>query len=83
MSKTEIQIQKWIKHGSMLVNAECLELSHPMHPYNQALAQGVDPEDFGIEGPADEFKDWSRGKLIKEIIGLRKEILGLESAGFL
>lgn len=81
--KTEISIVKWVKHGGMLVNTECLEPDHPSHPYNQALAQGVVPEDFGLQHPLyGEFESRTRSQLIDEIISLRKEVMGYVRAGF-
>lgn len=82
-TKTEISIKKWARKGGMLVNTDFLEWDDPMHPYNQAKAQGVEPEDFGIENPrAAEFDSWSRDRLIDEVLGLRKELDSLYRAGF-
>jgi hypothetical protein len=75
MSLNEIEIKKWVTRGSMVINTEALNHDDPMHPYNQALAQGVDPADFGIEHPLNHrFKGKSRGDLINEIIELEKEL---------
>ena len=80
----EIEIQQWWKPGGgMMYNTECLDPDHHMHPYNQALAQGVRPEDFGIQNPyAAEFNDKSREELIEEVIDLRKQVLAYAKAGF-
>lgn len=71
--KQAIEIQKWMRATCGWVLCEALDADHPMHPYNQALAQGVDPTDFGIENPLEEqFASYSRDDLIREVIMLRK-----------
>lgn len=73
----------WIKHGGMMVNTEFLDWDHPMHPYNQIKAQGLDPEDYGMEHPRmREFHNRSHSSLVDEILGLRKELLAMQAAGF-
>ena len=70
-----IRLSHWIRRGNMLLNASCLDIDDPEHLYNQALEQGVDPTDFGIEDPLEEmFGDWSVGKLRREVYNLRKEL---------
>jgi len=70
-----IKIQKWMRATCGWVLCEALDGTHPMHPYNQALAQGVDPEDFGIKNSAEEeFDSYSRSDLINEIIQLRNQL---------
>lgn len=74
----EITIQRWVKRGSLMVNAEALKYSDPDHIYNQVLAQGKRPEDYGIFHPYEaEFKGKSRNELIEEIVSLREEIESL------
>ena len=70
-----IQIQKWMRASCGWILCEALDWDHPMHPYKQALAQGVDPTAFGIANPLEEqFADYSRDDLIREIITLRKYV---------
>lgn len=80
----EITIQTWWKPGGgILYNTEYLDHDHPIHPYNQALAQGVRPEDFGTQHPlAAEFESKTRDGLIEEIASLRKEVAAYARAGF-
>lgn len=76
---TSITIDYWVKRGIMKVNAYALDADDPDHPYNQALRQGADPADFGIEHPLNkEFESKTRGELIAEIIKLRKELYSRE-----
>jgi len=84
MSRPEtIEIQKWARHGGMLINTECLEIEHPMHPYNQIRRMGLNPKDYGVKNPLEEeFKNKTRDELIQEIIELRREIMGYVRAGF-
>lgn len=73
----EIEIQVWIKEGMMLVNCYALNPNHPMSPYNQVLAMGKRPEDYGIKHPyAAEFEDKSREELIEQIVQLRIDLEG-------
>lgn len=78
-TKDTIEIKEWYAPGGdMMYNCYGLDPTHEMHPYNQALAQGVRPEDFGIEHPYEEmFKDKTRGQLIHEVMSLRKELYEL------
>lgn len=74
----EITVRPWVKRGSMMVNAEALSPSDPDHTYNQILAQGKRPEDYGIFHPYEvEFKGRSRNELIEEIVALREEVESL------
>lgn len=75
----EIEIRPWIsKGGGMIVNAEALDITDPDHVYNQILAQGKKPEDYGFKHPyADLYEDKTRGELIHEIVSMRKEIEAL------
>lgn len=78
LNKQSIKIREWVKRGIVFVNTSALDIDDPDHIYNQALAQGVEPEEFGIENPlAEEFKDWTVAQLQKEVIELRKEINSL------
>jgi hypothetical protein len=49
--KDQIEIRQWVKRGIMLINTYALDGDDPDHPYHQALAQGVVPEEFGLEKP--------------------------------
>lgn len=49
--RTEIEIRQWTKRGIMFVNTFTLPGDDPDHPYNQAIAQGVRPEDYGLKRP--------------------------------
>lgn len=75
----EIEIRPWIsKGGGMMVNAEALDITDPDHVYNQILAQGKKPEDYGFNHPyAELYENKSRGELIHEIVSMRKEIEAL------
>ena len=71
-----VTINLWVKRGIMRVNAECLDFDDPDHVYNQIIAQGKRPEDYGYSHPQKEkYANKSREELIEEIISLRKEIL--------
>jgi len=74
--KKEISIQTWYKPGgSMMYRCDALEPDHPMHPYNQALAQGVVPEDFGIANPfTSRYKKMSRQDLERRLYELEQEL---------
>lgn len=70
-----VSIQKWVTNSGLTVSTYTLDHDDPMHPYNQLLAQKVVPEHHGVSHPLEEeFKEISRGKLINEIMRLRKEI---------
>lgn len=70
-----VTIRPWVRRGNMLVNADALEHDDPDHTFNQIVAQGRKPEDFGVSHPLDrEFDGKSRGELIAEILRLRVEI---------
>ncbi len=82
MSSKEISIRQWVKRGNMLLSTDALNYDDPDHPYNQAVALGVRPEDYGIVNPiAAEFDDKSRNQLIEEILELREYIRGFYLAG--
>lgn len=74
----EIEIKEWYAPGGgMMFNTWGLEPDHEMHPYNQALRQGVDPEEFGIEHPMSEkYKDMTRSQLIQKLYEAEREIEG-------
>lgn len=77
-NQEEVTIQRWVKRGSMMVNAEALDFSDPEHLYNQILSQGKRPEDYGVFHPyREEFEDNTRDELIEKIIELRKEVESL------
>ena len=77
----EIEIRPWVKRGIMIVSAEALAIDDPDHIYNQIVAQGKTPEDYGYQHPyAHEFEKCSRDQLIHEIVLLRKEITSLHRA---
>lgn len=72
---SDIQIKVWIKRGNMLVNTSSLDVDDPDHPYNQIVAQGGSPDDYGYENPKfDEFKGLTREQLIDQILKLRKDL---------
>ena len=74
-NKESVQIKQWAHRGNMLVNTSALGYNDPEHPYNQIVAQGCRPEDFGIEHPmANRFDGVSRGQLIEEILQLEAEL---------
>lgn len=75
MSDT-VNIKVWTKRGNMYINTSALPYDDPDHEYNQIVAMGLIPEDFGIKHPLEhEFGNKSRGELIAEIMQLRKELL--------
>ena len=48
------------------------------------LAHNLNPDDYGIEHPrTSEFKDWSRDRLVHEILQLRDTIDSAMRHGFL
>lgn len=81
-SKDQVTIREWIIRGDLAVRTEALPISDSNHPYNQALTQGVIPEEFGIYHPiAEEFQDKPRHLLLSEIVKLRQEIENLYRSG--
>lgn len=83
MNDDEVTIQQWIGvGGGRMINSDALSPDHPQHTYNQILAQGKRPEDYGIQHPyAEEFQSKTRNELIHEIVAMRKELVGLHRAG--
>lgn len=80
---SEIVIRKWVKRGNMLYATDGLDWDDLDHPYNQAKAQGVVPEDFGLQHPLEKrFEKYSRSDLIQRIIDLEKENLSYGFNGF-
>lgn len=83
--KKEIQIREWWNPGGgMMYNTYALDPDHDMHPYNQAIAQGVVPEEYGIENPYKEiantkYKEYTKERLVGEIIKLKKEISAMHA----
>lgn len=83
MITDSIEIQAWVRRGGMMYNTECLGYDDPMHPYNQIVNQGHCPEDYGVYNPLHkEFGGRTRQSLIDEILGMRREILAYQAAGF-
>ena len=79
MSSDEIHIKQWVRRGILMVNTDALEFDDPDSPWNQASAQGVDPEDFGMSHPLhEEFKDRSHSSLAREVIELRRDLVAAE-----
>ena len=75
MIKDQVQIRKWVHRGKMLIATDALDATDPDHPYNQIIAQGAIPEEFGVYHPnSEEFKNMSRTNLINMIVDLRREI---------
>ena len=71
----KISIKKWVRRGKMLLNTEALDWDDPDHPYNQAKAQGVVPEDFGLRHSLyEKFDQYTRSELIDMILKKEKEI---------
>lgn len=66
----EIDIKLWVERGKMIYSTCALDWEDPDHPYNQVLAMGKVPEDYGIEHPLIGGR--SKKQLIDEIIRLRK-----------
>jgi len=84
MMTDSVSIKTWHSSGDgLMVNTYALGYNHPMHPYNQVIAQGKRPEDYGIKNPLEEeFASKSRNQLIEEIIALRSEINGRAMYGY-
>jgi len=83
MSETrEVHVKQWWSNGGgMMINTSALDPDHEMHPYNQILAQGERPEDFGVRHPfAERFDGKSRDELIARIIQLEKEVVAYAKA---
>lgn len=79
----EIVIMPWVRRGKMIVNAYALDHDDKDHPYNQALRQGANPEDFDISNPLEErFGDKTRGELIRMIVDLETEVLASRRMGY-
>ncbi len=75
--KQEISIKQWVRRGKMLYATDALDWNDPAHPYQQALEQGVKPEEFGIQHPlVEKFKNWNRDELIQRIVELEDELYG-------
>ena len=75
MSQQTITIRPWVKKGGMLVNATALDIDDPDHIYNQIVDQGGIPEEHGYQNPlSEQYKDFTRGQLLREIHSLTKEI---------
>jgi hypothetical protein len=79
-----VTIRVWYDVGNgWMINTEALDIDHPEHVYNQILAQGKIPEDYGYVHPyAEEYDAKSRNELIHEIVSLRKEIISLHKSGW-
>lgn len=72
-----LKYDKWYTAGGSMysVNRDCLSPDDPNHTYNYLTANGVVPEEYGIQHPyVEEFKEYTRGQLIDEIMKLRKEL---------
>lgn len=84
----EIEIVLWWKPGNgMMYNTSALDPDHKMHPYNQILAMGKVPEDYGYEDPyaammleekGYPYLSMTKRQLVIEIFKLHKEIEALE-----
>lgn len=71
-----LHYDSWVTIGTMMYNRDCLSVDDPEQLYNYLIANGIQPENYGISHPhTEEFKDWSRAKLIGEVIKLRNELL--------
>lgn len=76
----------WNTGGGMMIRRECLAADHPEHPYNYLKSHGFTPEDWGIyhgdTAAREQFRDWSKEKLISEVLELRKQLEACYAAGF-
>ena len=82
VEEKEAVVRVWVNRG-LMVNAYALDWDDPDHPYNQIVSQGLRPEDYGISHPlTEEFVAKTRDDLIREILELRKEIIGRASSPF-
>jgi hypothetical protein len=78
-----MEINVWAKRGSLRVRTDCLPFDDPDHPYNQIIAQGEIPEDYGFEHPKialfeKRFGGLSRPQLYQMIVDLEADVLALE-----
>lgn len=69
-----INFNRWVKSGGMMINRDTLDASHPESTFNLLKDNGLEPADYGIGYPQDEFSNWSRTKLINEIMQLRSQL---------
>ena len=70
-----ISFKAWVKSGGMMCNRDCLPATDELHIYNVVVSHGLNPDDYGLEHPlVAEFKDWSRSRLINEIVKLRDSL---------
>lgn len=73
----------WVTIGTMKYNRDCLSVDDPNQTWNYLVFNGIDPQQYGIEHPhEEEFKDWSRAKLINELVNVRKEFEAYLRAGY-
>ncbi|MGL5013053.1 MAG: hypothetical protein ACRC6V_02025 [Bacteroidales bacterium] len=67
----------------MMYNKGCLSEDDPEQLYNYLSKCVITPENFGIEHPTtEEFKDYTRSQLIKELLDTRRELAAYHKAGF-
>ena len=79
-----ISYKVWIKTGGGLINRDCLTPKDPNHIYNVIISHGLDPNHYGLEHPlTSEFSNWSRDRLVNEIIQLRDTLDCAARHGFL
>jgi hypothetical protein len=75
----QIEIRQWVKRGIFIVNVDALDIDDPDHPYNQCIAQGGIPEQFGLYHPEHErLEHMSREQLIQEVISLSQQVKQME-----
>ena len=81
-----IEIPVWVKRGGMLIRREYLDADDPDQTYNYIKSLGKIPENYGVYSPdvieSREFSDWSKERLVAEILSLRKQVIAYEAAGF-
>lgn len=78
MNNDEVEIKVWIHRPPMYVNAYALEPDDPDSVYNQIIAQGKDPLDYGFPDPYEMFKDMSRLELCKALYKAKKDLETVE-----
>jgi len=57
MPPDAIEMPVWVRRGKMLVRRDALPTDDPDHPYNWLAAQGLRPEEYGVQKPPPPFAE--------------------------
>jgi hypothetical protein len=75
LERDVVEVKRWVKRGMMMVNCD--------HTYNQIVAQGKDPEEYGVMHPLySRFEGKSRSDLIDQIVKLEQEVMAYARHGY-